>query len=166
MKNRNSIMPEVYEKFISLTLRTRNSKKPLRMLERNWKHQWLQLCLARQARRVSMARPVTKPMSSSQILRVFWKPVNPQDSVWKNLTELSWGPYCRKRRTIHCNTTIWFTNLFLCLKPCKFLQQKQQWTRNGKHWRKFRRGSWQRSKVRKRWSMKQGCRALQFILHH
>ena len=28
MKNQNSIMPESYEEFISLTLRTRNSKKP------------------------------------------------------------------------------------------------------------------------------------------
>ena len=32
MKNLNSMMPEDYEEFISLTLRTRNSKKPLRML--------------------------------------------------------------------------------------------------------------------------------------
>ena len=31
MKNRNSIMPEDYEEFISLTLRTRISKRPLRM---------------------------------------------------------------------------------------------------------------------------------------
>ena len=38
---------------ISLTLRSRNSKKPLRMLARNGKHRWLPLCLARQARRVS-----------------------------------------------------------------------------------------------------------------
>ena len=34
MKNQNSIMPEDYEEFISLTLRTRNSKKPSRMLEK------------------------------------------------------------------------------------------------------------------------------------
>ena len=39
MKSRNSIMPENYEEFISLTLRTRSSKKPLGMLERNGKHQ-------------------------------------------------------------------------------------------------------------------------------
>ena len=31
-------MLENCEEFISLTLRTRNSKKPLRMLEENWKH--------------------------------------------------------------------------------------------------------------------------------
>ena len=77
-------MPEDYEEFISLTPRTRNSKKPLRLLARNWKHQWLPLCLARQARTVSMGRPVVRPMRSNQNLRVSWKPVNPQDCVWRN----------------------------------------------------------------------------------
>ena len=48
----------------------------------------------------------------------------------------------------------------------KFLWQKQRWTKNGKNWRKFQRGTWRKSKVRNRWSMKQGRRALQFILHH
>ena len=47
MKSQNSIMPENYEEFISLTLRTRNSKKPSRILARNWKHQWLLLCLVK-----------------------------------------------------------------------------------------------------------------------
>ena len=59
-------MPEDYEEFISLTRRMRNSKKPLGILERNWKRRWLQLCLARQARNVSMVRPVAKPMNSNQ----------------------------------------------------------------------------------------------------
>ena len=40
-------MLEDYEESISLTLRTRSSRKPLRMQEENWKHQWLQPCLAR-----------------------------------------------------------------------------------------------------------------------
>ena len=38
-----------------------------------------------------------------------------------------------------------------------------------KEWEKlvqFRRGTWQKSEVRKKWSMKQRLRALQFILHH
>ena len=64
MKKHNSIMPEDYEEFISLTPRTRNSKKLLRMLARNWKHQWLPLCLARHARKASIGRPVARLMSS------------------------------------------------------------------------------------------------------
>ena len=85
MKNRNSIMPEDYEEFTTLTLRTRNSKKPVRMLARDWKHRWLLPCLARQARKVSMGRSVVRLLVSSLKLRVSWKPVNPQDCVWKNL---------------------------------------------------------------------------------
>ena len=47
LKNQSSIMLEDYEESNSLTLRTRNSKRPSRMLARNWKRQWLPLCLAR-----------------------------------------------------------------------------------------------------------------------
>ena len=67
---------------------------------------------------------------------------------------------------IHCNITIWFTNLFLCLKQWRYPQKRQQWIRNGKNWRKFRRGTWRKSEVRKRWSMKQGRRAQKFIFPH
>ena len=55
------------------------------MLARNWKRQWLPLCLARQARKVRKGRPVARLMISSQNFRVSWKPVNPQDCVWKIL---------------------------------------------------------------------------------
>ena len=86
LRNKSSIMLEDYEESISLTLRTRNSKKPLGMLERNWKHQWLPLCLARLARR---ARMVARLMISSQNLRVSWKPVNSQDCECKNLYQIT-----------------------------------------------------------------------------
>ena len=89
MKNQSSIMLDDFEEFISLTMRTRSSKKPLGMLERNWKHQWLPLCLARHARKVRNGRPVARLMISSHNLRVSWKPVNPQDCVWKNLYRIT-----------------------------------------------------------------------------
>ena len=41
--------------------------------------------LARYARKTSMWRPEARLIISSQNLRVSWKPVNPQESVWKNL---------------------------------------------------------------------------------
>ena len=51
LKNRNSkTHEEDHEGFISLTLRTRSSKKPSGMLKRNWKHQWHPPCLARHAK--------------------------------------------------------------------------------------------------------------------
>ena len=49
-------MLENYEEIILFTLRTRNSKKPLRMLERNWKHQWLPVCLARKVRKETRSK--------------------------------------------------------------------------------------------------------------
>ena len=130
MKSQNSIMPESYEEFISLTLRTRNSKKPLWMLARNWKCQWLLLCLAREARTVNMVRPVANPMRSNQNLRVFWKPVNPQDCVWENLYRIIMKTILQEKETIHYNIIIWYTNLFLCLKLGRYPQHRQQWIKH------------------------------------
>ena len=72
-------MLEDYEESISLTLRTWSSRKSLKMQEENWKHQWLQPCLARHARKASMGRPVARLMISSLNVRVSWKRVNPQE---------------------------------------------------------------------------------------
>ena len=102
--------------FFSVTLRTRNSKKPLGMLERNWKHQWHPQCLARHARRARMGRPVAKLMISNQNLRVSWKPVNPRECVWKNLYRITMRTISQEEGTIHYSITISYTNLFLCLK--------------------------------------------------
>ena len=74
-------------------------------------------------------------LDSNQNLRVFWKPVR------ENLYRIIMKTILQEKETIHYSITIWFTNLFLCLKLRKFLQRKQRWTRNGKNWRKFRRGT-------------------------
>ena len=44
-------MLEDYEEFISVTLRTRNSKKPSRMLEEIWKHHWLPAMLCKMSKK-------------------------------------------------------------------------------------------------------------------
>ena len=41
-------------------------------------------CPARHARKASVGRPVARQMISSLNFRVSWKPVNPQECVWKN----------------------------------------------------------------------------------
>ena len=115
--------------------------------------------LARQAKTVSMVRPVVNPMRSNQNLRVFWKPENPQDWVWEKVYHFIMRTILNERETIHCNITIWDTNLLLCLKPWRFPQQRQQWIRNGKNWKRFQRGTWHKSETNQRWSMKQGRRA-------
>ena len=122
------------EGFISLSLRTRNLRRPSRMLVRNWKHQWLLLCPAKLWRRFV---GVVHPIKLKENLRVFWKLVNLQDCVWENHYRLIMKIILQEKEKIHCSITIWCTNLFLCPKPWKFQQQKQQWTRNGKNWRKY-----------------------------
>ena len=84
MKSSISIMHENYEGSSSWTLRTRNSRRPSRMLVRNWKHRWLPLCLAKFLRTIRIVG-VVHPVKSKQNLRVFWELMNPQDCVWENL---------------------------------------------------------------------------------
>ena len=147
-------MLEDFEESISITLRTRSSKKSVKN-RRKLETPMLQLCIARQPRTTSMERPVARLIISSLNLLVFWKPVNPQECVWKNLYRNIMKTILQEKETIHYSTIIWFISLFLCLKLWKFLQRKQRWTRNGKNWRNFRRGTWRKSEARKRWLMKQ-----------
>ena len=145
----------------SSTRRIRNSRKPSRTRVRSWKLQWLLLWVVKLWKIAGLA-DLTK---IRQNLRVFWKLMHQQECVWEIRYRIIIKTTLKKVK-IHYSTTTWFTNLFLCFKLWKFLQQKQRWTRNGKHWRKFRRGTWRKSEVRRTCSMKQRRRALQFILHH
>ena len=99
-------MHENCEEFISSTLRTRNSRRPSRMLARNWKHQRLPLCLARSARTIRIVGMVINPIRSKQNLRVFWKPVNLQGRVWENHCRLVIKTILHEKETIHCSITI------------------------------------------------------------
>ena len=81
------------------------------------------------------------------------------------ITESSWRPKSWKWRQL--TAVLQFgTHSFWCLKSSTIPQQRQQRTRNGKNWRKFRRGTWRKSEVRKRWSMKQRRRAQKFFSPH
>ena len=61
-------------------------------------------------------RGVVHPTKSKQDLRVFWKLVNLQDCVWENHRRIIMKTILQEEETIHYSITIWFTNLFLCLK--------------------------------------------------
>ena len=145
---------ENWEGSISLTRSIRNSKKPSRMPVRSWKRQLLLLCPAKLWRIVGVA-DLTK---IRQNLSVFWKLMDLRDCVWEIHYQIIMKTILQEKETIHYSIIIWFTNLFLCLKLWKFQQQRQQWTRNWKNWRNFRRGTWRKSRVRNKWSMKQGRR--------
>ena len=100
------------EESTSSTPRIRNLRKPSRTRVRSWKHQWLLLCPVKLRKIVGVA-DLTK---TRQNLRVFWKPMNPPEFVWGILNHKITKTILQEKVRIHCNITIWFTNLFLCLK--------------------------------------------------
>ena len=59
----------------------------------------------------------SKTLEFKSKLAFTWKPVNQHDCVWKILHQINMRTILKEKETIHCNITIWFTNLFLCLKP-------------------------------------------------
>ena len=118
MKSQNSIMHENYEEFISLTLRTRHSKRPSRTLARNWKHQWLPLCLSKMSKNNQHA--VTSDKSDeikSKLACILEASESARLRVGESLPKHHEDHIALYRVTVHCSITIWFTNLFLCLKP-------------------------------------------------
>ena len=116
------------------------------MQEENWKHQWLLLCFARLARKTSMERLVAKQMRSNQNPRASWKPVKSQECEWKNLYRKIMRTTSQEQGTIRYSISIWYTNLFLCLKQWRYPQLKQQRLKNGKILQKI--PAWDRTKVR------------------
>ena len=54
---------------------------------------------------------------TKQNLRVFWKLMNLQDCVWENHCQIIMKTILQQKERTHYSITIWFTNLFLCLKP-------------------------------------------------
>ena len=59
---------------------------------------------------------VVHPTKFKQNLRVFWKLMNPQECVWETRYRKIMKTILQEKVRIHYSTTIWFTNLFLCLK--------------------------------------------------
>ena len=59
---------------------------------------------------------VLHPTKLRQNLRLFWKLMNPQECVWEIRYRIIMKTILQEKVKIHYSTTIWFTNLFLCLK--------------------------------------------------
>ena len=60
----------------------------------------------------------------------------------------------RRQRTQLDDTLQFGTPFFLCLKRRKCWMQKQQWTRHGRSWRRFRLGRWLKLRAKRRWFWK------------
>ena len=134
MRSSILISHENCEGSISSTLRTRNSMKPLRMLVRNWKHQLLLLCPAKNYEELWEWADLTK---TRQNLRVFWKPMNPPECVWGTRNLQITKTILQEKVRIHYSIIIWFTSLFLCLKAMKIPAAKaavdKEWEKIGEN---------------------------------
>ena len=93
-------------------------------------------------------------MISSLSLHVSWKPTNPQECEWKNL-------YRNIMRTISQEKEQFTTIVRFGTRVCSYAssnevtpQQKQQWIKNGRNLKRFRRGT-QKSETNLKWLMKQ-----------
>ena len=159
-KNQNSMMQE---EFISLTLRTRNSRRQWRMPARNWKYQWLPLCFARWARTVrigwlvgefneikSKLACILEASESTRLRMVESLPNHHEDHILgKGANSLQ-----------HYNLVHKFIPMLQAMKISTAVDKEWE------NWRKFRFGTWRKSEVRKKWSMKQGRKAQKFISPH
>ena len=66
---------------------------------------------------------------------------NHEDCVWESHYQVIMKTILQEKEKVHYSITIWFTNLSLCSSYENSCSKKQRWARNGKNWRKFRRGN-------------------------
>ena len=105
-------------------------------------------------------------MRSNQNLRVFWDAsestrLRKGESLPKHHEDHIAGKGDKSLQ--HYNLVDKFIPMHQAIKiPAAKAAVDKEWEK----WRNFRRGTWRRSEVRKRWSMKQGRRAQKFISPH
>ena len=122
LKNQNSIRLEDYEESISLTLRTRSSRKPWGMQEENWKH--------------DMQEKQAWSCKTDDFKSKFARILEASESTRMRMEE-SLPKYHEDHIAGRGDNSLQYYNLVhkflaLCLKQWRYPQQKQQWIRNGK----------------------------------
>ena len=75
--------------------------------------------------------------------------MNPQGNEWNHPCRKITKITSQAKDITRWHITIWYTNLFLCLKRWKSRMQRQQWTRNGRSSKRFRPGGWIKPKSKK-----------------
>ena len=97
-----------------IDLEDKEFQETIKNARKSWKHQLLLLCLVKLWRKIV---GVVDPTKLRQNLRVFWELMNPQECVWEFRYRIITKTILQEKVKIHYSTTIWCTNLFLCLKP-------------------------------------------------
>ena len=155
-------MHENCEASISLTRRTRNSKKPSRTHVRSWKRQLLLLCPVKimkscgsggSDKNKTKLACILEADESTRLRMGISLPNHHEDHI-AGKGDNSLQPY---------NLVHKFITVPQAMKiPAAKAAVDKEWEK----WRNFRRGTWRKSEVRKKWSKKQERRAQKFILHH
>ena len=158
-RNQSSTMPDNWEECSSSNQNDEEFKLTMKAARRK-----LEVPMpAAMPCKIPIKRAVGKPPqyweTQDKIRLCCWCRRKHETKAGRSRTQTSSRSYHWKGWWILWPTTVLFTNSFPCLKQFKFQMQKQQWRNNGKNWRKSRHGSWRKSEIRKRWSMKQGMRA-------
>ena len=116
LKNQNSIMQEDYEESISLTLKTRSSKKPSGMLERKLETPMAPAIPCKTCKKNKHGETRSKTNDfKSKFACILEAGESTRMRMEETLPKYH-EDMLQEKGTIHCNITIWYTKLFLCLK--------------------------------------------------
>ena len=159
-------MLEDYEEFISLTLRRRSSKEITKNAGKKLETPVAPAMPCKICKKKKKGETRSKIDDFLSKFACILEASESGECVWKNLYRNIMRTTLQENETNHCNITIWYTNLFLCLKQWRYPQQKQQWIKDGRNLERFPRRNWQKSETHQRRSMKQGWRAQKFISPH
>ena len=97
--------------------------------------------LCKTCKKSSMERPVARLMISSLSLHVSWKPVNPQECVWKNLYRNIMRTTSQEKGTIRYSISMWYTIFSYASSNAETRSKSSSGYRMGTFWKRFLRGT-------------------------
>ena len=112
-------------------------KELLKMREESWKFRCQQQCRARSGEE-STRKLVALLMLARQNTHASLTPAYLRESVWNELYKNIMKTTLQGKELNHYNLV---HKCILVPKAMKYQMRKQQWTKNGKNWRRYRHGS-------------------------
>ena len=138
----NTTILEDWQEFTSLILMTKITKKLSKMWGENWKDLFCKM-VHTGITKVAAKQEIASQKIPKRFMVEKWNLMNAQGHEWNLLDSQYMKIALQAKVSPRWPVTIWFTNLFLCLKRWEFRMQKLQWTRNGKSSRQLQHGNWE-----------------------
>ena len=130
-------MPKDYEEFYFIDPEDKEFKETIKNVGKKLETQMAPAMLCKISKNTQNCGNGDKSNKTKSKLACILEASELQDCVWENHYRIIMKTVLQEKETIHCSITIWFTHLFLCSKPWKSPQKRQQWTRNGKNGENF-----------------------------